>query len=62
MAPATAPAAGTIKRYPVSQPDGSNRHQLILVTGVEDDGAVRGVPIGYADQAAHFPPDAFADD
>jgi hypothetical protein len=62
MATPLAPAAGTVKRYPVSQPDGNARHQLILVTSIADDGAVRGVSLGYEDQAAHFRPEDFADE
>lgn len=53
----TAPA---VKRYPVAQPDGSVRSQLILVTGTDDDGKVRGVPLAYEDQAAAFNADELA--
>lgn len=31
------------------------RHQLILAVRVDGDGAVAGVPVGYADELAEFP-------
>lgn len=61
-AEAAAPAAGTIKRYPVKQGNGDVRHQLILVTGPGEDGAVHGLPLCYEDQLAHFRPGDFAGD
>jgi len=44
-----------VMRYPVTQPAGHVQHQLILVTGVDEDGAIRGVPLGYEHEAARFP-------
>lgn len=60
VAPDVSHPAGSVHRYPVDQPDGSTRHQLILVTGHDDDGKVRGVPLGYEDTAAAFNPDQLA--
>lgn len=63
MPPSTdtaAPAAATVARYPVLQPDGNTRHQVILVTGTDPDGKVRGFPLGYEDQAAALDSDLLA--
>lgn len=54
----TAPVPGEVRKYPVGQPDGSERTQLILVTHVTEEGRVRGVPVGWEDTAADFPPGA----
>jgi hypothetical protein len=59
---APAPAPGQVHRYPVTQPNGKVRHQLILVVSEPDPqtGAVRGVPLAYEDEAAVIHPDQFA--
>lgn len=59
-AAAAAVTPGTVRRYPVTMPAGDVRHQLILVTGADDDGAIRGVPLGYEHEAARFRPDDLA--
>ena len=51
-----------LARYPVAQGDGSTRTQLVLVTSAEDGGVVRGIPLGYEDEAAHFQAADFATD
>lgn len=52
---------GQIHRYPVTQPDGNTKCQLVLITSAPDEnGAVRGVPLGYEDDAALFQPHQFA--
>lgn len=56
-----APKAPTA-RYPVAQPDGSTRHQLVLITSAEGDDVIRGFPLGYEDEAAHFHASDFADE
>lgn len=57
----SAPKAPTA-RYPVAQPDGSTRHQLILIVGAEDGDVIRGFPLGYEDEAAAFQASDFADE
>lgn len=56
-----APVKGDIKRYPVLQPDGSTRHQLIQVTQVTEEGRVHGVPLAWEDQHAEFAPGMLVD-
>ena len=56
-----APKAPTA-RYPVTQPDGGVRHQVILITGAEDGEVIRGFPLGYEDEAASFRASDFADE
>lgn len=57
----TPPTVGQIKLYPVDQPAGGSRDQLILIVADPDDnGNVRGIPLGYADEAASLPVDSFA--
>ncbi len=57
--PKDPPPAGALASYTYhddySQPPGP-RTQVILVTGHDDDGRVRGFPLGHADQAASFDP------
>lgn len=48
------PVAGQVYAYAVPQPDGSTRHQLILITGAAAEGKVLGVPVGWADEQAEF--------
>lgn len=49
------PAIGAVRRYAVRKANGKVRHQLVLVTGAADEhGAVRGLPIGFEDDAARF--------
>lgn len=55
--PASTDQVAVIRRYPVDQPDGSTRNQVILVTGTDTDGKVRGLPLAYEDQAAAFSPE-----
>lgn len=45
---------GDIARYPVRQPDGHVRHQVILITGHSAEGRARGVPLGYEHEQAEF--------
>lgn len=55
------PAPGTIARYPVDQPDGTVRHQLVLVTHPADEtGHVRGRALCYEDETGAFLPEQFA--
>lgn len=52
---------GQVKLYPVDQPAGGTRDQLVLIVADADDaGNVRAVPLGYADQAASLPAESFA--
>lgn len=58
--PAKLPPAGTVARYTTYDAYASparDRDQLVLVTGADETG-VRGLVLGYADDAAAFPPDA----
>lgn len=48
---------GKVRRYKVTDAAGRERHQVILVTGLGDEGTVRGVPLGYEHEAARFRPD-----
>lgn len=51
-----------IARHPVTRPNGAVEHQLILVVSEPDeDGAVRGFPLGFEHHAARFLPEQFAD-
>lgn len=52
-----------VQRHPVTTPAGQVEHQVILVISEPDeDGAVRGFPLGYEHHAARFLPDQFADE
>ena len=59
---ARAVRAGQVHRYPVEQPNGSTRHQLVLIVGDPhpDTGNVRAWPLGYEDQAADIHPSQLA--
>lgn len=51
----TPPDVGDIKRYPVGQPDGSTRQQLVLITSAPDEsGAVRGRALCFEDETGQF--------
>jgi len=55
-----APDVGTIQRYPVSQPDGSTRQQLVLIVSAPDAGGyVRGRALCFEDETGQFQPDQF---
>jgi hypothetical protein len=59
-APKDPPAVGSLAHYTfedrLSSPP-RDRTQVVLVTGVEDTGHVRGFPVGFADEAAAFVPE-----
>lgn len=58
---APAVRAGQVHRYPVAQPNGSTRHQLVLILRDPDaSGGVLAYPVCYEDQAAYIDPSAFA--
>jgi hypothetical protein len=52
-----APAPGHVRRYKVQQPDGRERHQLILITHTDEHGHLRGLPLCYEDEAGSFLPE-----
>ncbi len=57
VAPKDPPAALSLARYTYHDGQaGTDRTQVILVTGTEDSGQVRGFPLGFTDQAAAFTP------
>lgn len=51
-----------VRRYPVRKANGKTVHQIVLVVSDPDEnGAVRGFPIGFEEHAGRFLPGAFAD-
>lgn len=54
-----APRRGEVHRHAVKQPDGSEKHQFLLILtdpDPDDDGTVRAWPLGYEHDAARFHP------
>lgn len=59
---APVPGVGEVKRYPVLQPGGHTDYQLVLiVSGPDEHGAVRGLPLAYERETGQFRPQDFED-
>lgn len=59
--PGPAPAGLAVKFYRYLDPSGHGRHQAVLVTGHDEDGAERGYVLGHVEDAARFPAGELAD-